>query len=377
MIVFVCCATGTVNCQMIEGLDTGSFLEGLNRFFAEVCVPTIMFPDEAGGMVKALKRGEMDLGDLSGNLKREKGIVFQTCAPQGHFTHGRVERKIGLIQESLRASGMMNSRTTYGGWQTLCKLVEREINEVPLGYLNHKTTEKASPLLRLLTPASLKLQTRSDRAPRSSFTIPNHPSDIMVRIDEIYKLWYTIWATEYLPLIMGREKWLKEEKNLQANDVLWFKLKESPMSAEWRLGKVESVITGRDGLVREVMVAYKNMEDIEKGKEGWRHMVVLRPVRNLVKLFSIEDTTLINDMEEVRKLCEEVIKKELYGNDELTEEATTKVNMVFAEMMGGVEAVEIDAEDYVEVAVDDRYTHTCHTVSEIVESSGDEALFLL
>ena len=185
-------------------------------------------------------------------------------------------------------------------WQTIAKRVEREINEIPMGFLSKKTSEFANPLLRMLSPSSLKLQTRSDRAPRSNFTIPNSPEDIMTTIDKLYTMWYTVWARDYVPLVMGHDKWLKEEQNLAVDDVVWFKLKESPMSAQWRIGKVEAVHRGRDGLVREADVAYKQKDSDDL--DEWRHLVVLRPIRNMVKLFAMEDTTLMQDLGNVQKL---------------------------------------------------------------------------
>ena len=86
----------------------------------------------------------------------------------------------------------------------MAKLMKREMNQVFIGYLSHRTSEKANPLLRLLTQASLKLQTRTDRAPRSPFVIPLHPKDIMSEIDSIYQLWFRAWVRDYVPLIMGR-----------------------------------------------------------------------------------------------------------------------------------------------------------------------------
>ena len=102
-----------------------------------------------------------------------------------------MERKIGLIQESLTKSGLMGERTTASGWQTIAKRVEREINEIPMGFLSKKTSESSNPLLRMLLPSSLKLQTRSDHAPRSNFTSPNSPEDIMTKIDTLYIMWYS------------------------------------------------------------------------------------------------------------------------------------------------------------------------------------------
>ena len=81
MMVFACCATGTVNVQVIEGKDTGFCLDGMNRFFSETTVPKFMFADEEGGLVKGLKYGKVDFVDLSGTLSRNRGIRFDTAVP--------------------------------------------------------------------------------------------------------------------------------------------------------------------------------------------------------------------------------------------------------------------------------------------------------
>merc|ERR1712105_82586 len=162
-------------------------------------IAVIIYPDAAGSFLKALRRGEVELSDLEGKLSREQGIKFRTCPPQGHSAHGKVERKIGLIQESLTKSGLMSERATASAWQTIAKRVEREINEIPMGFLSKKTSEFANPLLRMLSPSSLKLQTRSDRAPRLNFTIPNSPEDIITTIDKLYIMWYTVACPDSVP----------------------------------------------------------------------------------------------------------------------------------------------------------------------------------
>ena len=184
-----------------------------------------------------------------------------------------------MIQETLTKSNLRNSRNTATGWQTIAKLIEKEVNNVPLGYLYHQGT--ANPLLKVLCPSILKNGTFSDRAPKDIFQIPNSEEDLMKKIIDKYNMWFRIWNTEYVPLIMDRQKWYKEEENLQPNDVIYFKLTDSALASDWRLGKVEFVKEGRDGKVREVGIAYKS-QDLADNK--WKHNVVQRPVRNVVKL---------------------------------------------------------------------------------------------
>ena len=107
MLVFACIATGAVNIQVIEGKSTEFVLEGCSRFFAETSVPKILFPDDDGALTLAFSRGEIDIRDLSANLYKEKGILFEKCAPQSHNTHGKVERAIRSLQQSFTRSGSL------------------------------------------------------------------------------------------------------------------------------------------------------------------------------------------------------------------------------------------------------------------------------
>ena len=76
MLVMDCAVTGAVNCQIIEKKSTDFVLDGLNRFFAEVCVPKICYPDKDGAIMKALSEGEMTIQDLQGRLHREREVYF-------------------------------------------------------------------------------------------------------------------------------------------------------------------------------------------------------------------------------------------------------------------------------------------------------------
>ena len=304
VMVFVCVATGTVNTQVIEGKDTGFCLDGFNRFFCETTVPKIVYTDEEGGLVKALKEAEVEIIDLEGNLTK-RGIQFETCTPQGHSAHGKVEKKIHLLQQSLERAEFRNSRCTATGWMCIMKLIERQVNSIPIGYLYHQAGGN-NPLLRILSPNNLKLITMGDRAPVGTFKIPDKPGDIMEKIDQKYENWYKIWNEFYLPLIMNRKKWHERSENLVIGDIVYFKLTESKMSAAWRSGKVESVKIGADGFVRTVTIAYKDISADDA--EDWTHRTVDRPVRNLVKIFHIDETSFMEDLDSCHNEVVEILK---------------------------------------------------------------------
>ena len=114
----------------------------------------------------------------------------------------------------------------------------------------------------------------------------------MSNIASIYNLWFQIWNTSYVPLIMDRPKWHTDDDNLRPQDLVFFKLTDSAISADWRLGKVEFTTVGKDGKVRNVGISYKvKSDDDDQVSEGWKHSVVERPSRSVVKLCNVEDIT--------------------------------------------------------------------------------------
>ena len=265
-----------------------------------------MYPDDDGALTLTFSRGEIDMEDLAGNLYKTRGILFEKCAPQAHSGHGKVERVIRSLQECLSRSGASRSRLTATGWSTVAKAIEREVNDVPIGFLFDKTSAGGNPILRILKPSSLKGMNMSDRAPKGLFVVPDLPQKHFGKVQECYDLWYRCWATSFLPLIIKSQKWHDDDEPINVNDIVYFKLRDSPMKAEWRIGKIDSIKRGRDEKIREVNVAYKIFKE---DSDEWQHNVVTRPVRELVKLFEVGDTTFAEDVASVQAAAREILLK--------------------------------------------------------------------
>ena len=305
MVVFACASTGMVNCQIMEaGKNTSNALEAFNRFFDETCVPKIFFIDKDGAMMKCLSEGSVDLLSIDGSLAKGRGIVFETCSAQGHNAHGRIERKIKMVQEVFERSEFKRFKLHGLGWQTVAKNVEHQVNSIPLGYLTHK--EDNASLLRVLTPNFLKLNAGANRSPDSLFTLPRTGKDLFSRVEDAYKVFYKVFNEDYVPLIAKRHQWHEEHENLVEGDIIYFKLIDSVLGSKWLVGKVEDVKLSKDGKVRRIIVGYKYSS--EEGEKTFR--VVERPVRECVKLLNIDDTTIFEDIERVREECKRILGEE-------------------------------------------------------------------
>ena len=87
------------------------------------------------------------------------------------------------------------------------------------------------------------------------------------------------------------------------------------MSATWRIGKVEEVKIGADGYVRQARIAYKDTSGSDNASD-WVHRTVERPVRNIVKLFHIEDTTLMDEIQAIHKHSKKLLEEEEMSFDD-------------------------------------------------------------
>ena len=293
--VFCCVATGCVNVQVIESQDTDGVMSGFNRFFAEEAVPKVMFPDKGSSLIKALEEMEGVVQDLQLRLSEEKGVSFRPCLPQGHSAHGRVERVIRSLQESLEASGIMSERLTATAWQTVAKGIQNAYNNLPLGSYYSRSIDNSS-LLQFLTPNLLKGKV-SDRSPAGIYEVERDIGKLLDKTQALFRTWYSLWNTTYLPQLLLRPKWHVDVGQILEDDFVLFKLRESGIGVKWVLGKVEQVRKGRDGRVRECLILYKSIGETD------RMILVERPVREVVKLFNLEDTTFHQEIENSRRIA--------------------------------------------------------------------------
>ena len=194
---------------------------------------------------------------------------------------------------------------------TVSKLIERDVNQLSLGYLTH--TGQESSLNQILTPAMLKLNGLSQRAPVGVFTLPEGCQGLMKKIEEVYSHYYKVFSTAYIPQLMDRDKWDKTGEQLRINDIVYFKLLDSPLGATWRYSKVDHCKVSRDGICRIVGIAHVTPRGDTQ--------VVERSVRDVVKLLNVEDTSLMDQIKEIQNLTKDKVEK----RDLLTSEEADKM----------------------------------------------------
>ena len=305
VMVFACPVTRIVNLQVIEGENASCILEGITRMSCEIVVPKFLMIDGDDAIKKALRELEVDLKDLEHKLHTEKGIIFDVCPVSGHNQHGQVERVIRSVQESLSDCGVDKLSLHATGLQTFLKLVENTYNNAPLGYSYGRDADNGA-ILKTISPNMMRVGRNNERSLQGNFRLPVGGSEMVEKVDKLYQSWYRLWKDSVIPKLIRQPKWFKTDKHLQPGDLVYFQKDQGKATSGWIMGRVDQVIRGRDGLIREATVAYRNHS------ENFNRMTN-RAVRSLVKLFSIDEDCIQDDLAVLQKRIDTMSGKDPPG----------------------------------------------------------------
>ena len=294
----VCEVTKLVNCQVVEKSDASGILDGITRLGCEVGVPSLMLADQGSNLMKAIREAGVTLLNLKLQIYEEKGIKMEVCSVGGHNEHGLVERVIRSLQESMEECGLRSKKLSATGLQTLAKLVENDYNNLPAGF-KYDRDQDNTEILKILTPNMLRMGRINTRALSGPLKLPSGASDMVEKVIKMYEAWYKVWSETYIPKLLFRPKWFKNETDLKIGDLVYFRKSESELGSTWMLGMISDVEISRDDLIRIVEIKYRN------ASEG-QDRTTRRNVRNVCKIWSEDDWNMQDDMAELAARLREV-----------------------------------------------------------------------
>ena len=303
IMICVCPTTRLINLQLIETGRSGDIISGITRLACEVGVPKRMYIDQSKAEMFALREIEFDFRDFGAEVRRAYGIDFEICPVGGHNAHGQVERVIRSVQESFDEAGFQTRNYTATALQTLAKLVENQYNALPLGYHQHERAG-GSPLLKLICPNHLRVGRINSRTLDGPMRLPTDKEEYLGVVRQKYDAWFKIWCDTYVPHLLHQPKWFNSDKDLLVGDLVYFLKKDSKLASKWILGMVEEIDKGRDGVLREVTVKYCNSSEQklsltgDSSKDKTLPRYTIRTVRKMVKVFSLDDAHLCDDIKE-------------------------------------------------------------------------------
>ena len=241
ILLYACSLTGAV-----PNLETTDFIRSWMCFIARRGRPRRIYSDNAKTFVSGSKWIEQVMKEqkISGFLTQQ-GIEWKFNLSRAPWWGGQFERLIGLVKGSLHKT-IGNGLLSWMELQEVLLDVEVALNNRPLDYVEDDIQ------LPILTPSFL-LHIQPNVLPELE---PKHIQDYDLRkrakyLSKCKDAVWSRWTKEYLRGLCERHR-LKckgDSTHPAKGDVVIIK-SDDKKRAQWKLGVVIDLITGRDGVVR-------------------------------------------------------------------------------------------------------------------------------
>jgi hypothetical protein len=286
-VIFTCLAIRAVHIELIESLDTSSFINALRRFMA-IQGPVKQLRCDCGTIFVGARNelestlAEMSQEDIKTYLERN-GCEWKFNPPHASHAGGSWERMIGIARNILNAmfAGLGTRQLTHEVLSTLMAEITAIINNRPLVPVSNDPS-----VPEILTPASILSRMKSSPvlAAPGRFTQKDLYTSQWRQVQHLANIFWARWRKEYLPLLQPRRKWQTELPSLKEGDLVLMRDKEAPRN-DWPLARVSKTFPSQDGNVRKV--------EVETAREDRKNRY-LRPVTELVLLQTAEQLASSN-----------------------------------------------------------------------------------
>ena len=276
-VVFTCLSSRAVHIEVLESMDTSSFICALRRFFAIRGTASLLRCDRGTNFTGAKAELDNALAELDQHkvekYAHEQGCEWLFNPPHASHFGGAWERQIGTIRRVLDAmfAELGSSQLTHELLVTLMAEVSAIVNARPIALVPTDVDEPQP-----LSPSMLlTMKTRPVGTSPGVFV----PTDLYARrrwrrVQYLADQFWLRWRREYLQSMQPRRKWSSPRQNLTDGDVVLMK-EEGTHRNNWPIGRIMEAIQSEDGQVRKARV-----EIIRDGKKK----AFLRPVKELVVL---------------------------------------------------------------------------------------------
>lgn len=252
-VLFTCMSVRAVHIEVVESLDTSSFINSLRRFLAIRGPVKLIRSDRGTNFISACKELQIPSNIDNASVKKfllDQGCTWKFNVPHASHMGGSWERMIGVARKILDSMFLQlgTSKLTHEALTTLMAEVAAIINARPLIPVS---SDPEDPFL--LTPATLLTQKVSlPSAPPGDWIKALHKSQWR-RVQHLAQTFWDRWKKQYLASLQPRRKWQAPMPDLQPGSVVLLKDDQLKRN-EWPLGLITQVIPSQDGKVRKVEI---------------------------------------------------------------------------------------------------------------------------
>ncbi|XP_060745195.1 uncharacterized protein LOC132858752 [Tachysurus vachellii] len=274
-VLFTCLSIRAIHIEVIESLDSSSFINALRRFLAIRGPVKQIRSDRGTNFIGACKDLQIFSNVNEKAVKQflsDHGCMWTFNLPHSSHKGGAWERMIGIARRILDSMLLQikSSKLTHEVLSTFMAEVTAIINNRPLIPVS---TDPADPFI--LTPATLLTQkTDTSSVPTGDFGKPDLYKQQWRTVQSLANTFWDRWRKQYLSTLQQRRKWHHQQPNISKGCIVLLKDSQSKRNY-WPLGIITETYPSQDGQVRKVQVKVI-------GKDGPK--LFMRPVNEIVLL---------------------------------------------------------------------------------------------
>ena len=248
LILYACSLTRALYLDLARTLESSEFLLSLKGFIARRGRPSTIYSDNGSTFIGAaawIKQVQKD-EKLNDYLARHQ-IIWKFNLSRAPWWGGQFERLIGVVKTAMRKT-IGNACLTFDELREVLLDVEIALNGRPLSYVEDDAQ------LPVLTPHSMLFSQPNILPEREVYheEIP-HLKRRAKYLKKCKDAMWNRWTKEYLRGLRERHTVAQKDSpcGVQKGDVCLIK-DDNKDRNKWKLGIVEELIVGRDGVVRAV-----------------------------------------------------------------------------------------------------------------------------
>ena len=279
--LFTCATSRAVHLELVPDTGSDAFLRALRRFVNRRGKPSLLIDDNATNFKSKT---------VSSYLM-QNGIEHSPILPASPWWGGFYERLVRSVKTPLKKV-IGKAKLNYEEMETVLIEIERIINTRPLTYLYDDDISEALTPSHLLMGRNLASDTTDVNTTVESDTInlSNRLKYLLSTIQSAWNKFYHHYLTELREHHMYTRTKTDDVNTLNVGDVVIIKDEKVRSRNCWRMGRVESLVVGRDNKVRGA-----NLQTISK---TFRRTKMTRPLQKLIPL---EVASTKNELEEIRR----------------------------------------------------------------------------
>ncbi|XP_062549874.1 uncharacterized protein LOC134214528 [Armigeres subalbatus] len=250
--LFTCLTIRAIHLEVTHSLSKESCVMAVRRFVSRRGAPTEIFSDNGTNFLGASNQLKQEVEKLNNHL----ASTFTNTTTRWSFNPPGAPHMGGVWERMVRSvkvaiNGILDTqrRPDDEVLETVVIEAEAMINSRPLTYIPLESADKES-----LTPNHFLLGSSSGVK-----QMPVLPTDYQSTLRNGWKLAQHLsdgiwkrWIKEYLPVISRRSKWFEEVKEIEEGDLVL--IVDGAVRNQWIRGRVDKVVKGRDGRVRQAWV---------------------------------------------------------------------------------------------------------------------------